>query len=100
MSDDRFERLTAVDAAFLEIETPTAHPVELVGAPLKSLHPMVPLFHHQGLGVALFSYDGTLSWGVVADDTVVPDVHAFVDDLHAEFALLQTRADASSSTSP
>ena len=31
-----------------------------------------------GLGIALFSYEGTLSWGFSADWELVPDLHQMV----------------------
>jgi len=49
----------------------------------------VPLFSHQALGMALFSYAGSLSWGLHADWDAVPDLHDFVADLQAEFERLR-----------
>ncbi len=37
-------------------------PLYLNGARLEAAYPFVPLFEGQGLGIALFSYDGTLHW--------------------------------------
>jgi len=52
-------------------------PLFLVGAPLREIYPLVPLFRDQGLGIALFSYDGGLFWGINADRDLVPDLHDF-----------------------
>ncbi len=60
-------------------------PLHLLGAPLRDLYPMVPLFSNQALGIALFSYDGSLYWGINADWDEVPDLHAFVDAIDASF---------------
>jgi hypothetical protein len=48
-------------------------------------HPMVPLMAQLGLGIALFSYDGTLSWGFTADWNTVPDLHELVEATDAAF---------------
>ncbi len=48
----------------------------LLGCPLRAIYPMVPLYAQQALGVALFSYDGGLYWGLNADWDSVPDLHA------------------------
>jgi len=65
-------------------------PLYLLGSPLTSIHPMVPLWVNHGLGVALFSYDGKLDWGFSADWDSVPDLEVFashversLDELHA-----------------
>jgi WS/DGAT/MGAT family acyltransferase len=50
-------------------------PVYVLGARMLACYPVVPLFKNQGLGVALFSYDGRLHWGFNADWDVVPDLH-------------------------
>ena len=41
------------------------------------IHPHVPLFINQGLGVAIFSYAGKLCWGFSADRDLVPDLVEF-----------------------
>jgi diacylglycerol O-acyltransferase / wax synthase len=63
-------------------------PLYLVGARLQAVYPMVPLFEKQALGIALFSYDGGLYWGVSADWHAVPDLHDFIGDLGTSFAEL------------
>lgn len=64
-------------------------PLFLLGARLLSGYPTVPLFDYQGLGVAIFSYDGQLLFGLNADFDVVPDLHEFAADLVAAFAELR-----------
>jgi WS/DGAT/MGAT family acyltransferase len=49
-------------------------PLYLLGARLLSGFPQVPLFENQGLGIALFSYCGSIGFGFNADRDVVPDV--------------------------
>jgi hypothetical protein len=47
------------------------------------------LFNEQGLGIALFSYAGTLSWGIVGDWDLVPDLSDFADALRRAFYRLK-----------
>jgi hypothetical protein len=67
-------------------------PVYLLGAPLREIYPVVPLFQRQGLGIALFSYDGGLFWGFNADWDAVPDLHDVVGAVEAEFTVLRDAA--------
>ena len=64
-------------------------PVFLNGARLLESYPLVPLFENQSLGVALFSYDGSLFWGFNADWDTVPDLHDFVHAVDLEFENLR-----------
>jgi WS/DGAT/MGAT family acyltransferase len=67
-------------------------PLYLLGARLVAGYPMVPLFENQGLGVAVFSYDDTLSFGFNADWDLVPDLHHFASDVEASFEELHAVA--------
>jgi WS/DGAT/MGAT family acyltransferase len=67
-------------------------PVYVLGAPMRSCFPLVPLFQNQALGVALFSYDGRLCWGFNADWDALPDLHDLVEAVRREFALLVAAA--------
>ena len=67
----------------------------LLGAPLREIHPVVPIFPQQALSVGLFSYDGALSWCFDADWDVVPDLHDVVLDAMDEVERLRALADAS-----
>jgi diacylglycerol O-acyltransferase len=69
-------------------------PLYLLGAPMKAIYPMVPLMQNQNLGIALFSYNGSLHWGFNADWESFPDVHEFVEDLDTTFAEYQQLAEA------
>lgn len=64
-------------------------PLYLLDARLTRIHPMVPLWVNHGLGVALFSYDGTLDWGIAADRDLVPDLDDFVDRVVEALAELE-----------
>jgi len=57
-------------------------PLYMLGARLLELYPQVPLLENTGLGVAIFSYDGTLFWGFNADYELVPDLRSFVKAIH------------------
>ena len=52
-------------------------PLYLLGSRMLSQIPLVPLWAQHGLGVALFSYDGMLTWGLNADRDLVPDLRDF-----------------------
>ncbi len=64
------------------------HRLYLLESPLREIHPHVPLMGLLGLGIALFSYDGTLSWGFSADWDLVPDLHQMVNATQRSFAEL------------
>jgi diacylglycerol O-acyltransferase / wax synthase len=57
-------------------------PLWLLGAPLRALYPLVPLFENQTVGVAMFSYRGAMFVGLSADADAVSDL----DDLAADLA--------------
>ncbi len=67
-------------------------PLYVVGSRLLGMYPVVPLLPGVGLGIALFSYDGKLCWGFNADYELVPDLHAFHDDVCAAFEQLRAAA--------
>jgi WS/DGAT/MGAT family acyltransferase len=68
-------------------------PLYLLGARMLEAHPLVPLLGTLGLGIALLSYERTLSWGFTADWDLVPDLHELVVDVEREFALLREVAE-------
>jgi WS/DGAT/MGAT family acyltransferase len=67
-------------------------PVYLLGAPLREVYPLVPLFSNQALGIALFSYDGGLFWGFNADWDAMPDLHDVVGAVATECEALRQLA--------
>lgn len=62
--------------------------LELLGRPLRSVHPMVPLLHGHALSVGAVSFAGRLWVGLAADAAVVEDVDVVARDLEEAFALL------------
>jgi WS/DGAT/MGAT family acyltransferase len=50
-------------------------PLYLLESRMLAIHPMMLLMGNMALGIAIFSYAGTLSWGLSADWDLVPDLH-------------------------
>lgn len=69
-------------------------PLYLLGAPLAEIYPHLPLFAHQGLGIAALSYCDRIGFGLVADYERVPALGPLEDALAASFAELQEAARA------
>jgi hypothetical protein len=67
-------------------------PLYLLGSQMTEIYPQIPLFYHQGLGVALFSYAGRLFWGFTAEWDLVPDLHDFVMAVQDSFTELYAAA--------
>ena len=73
------------------------------GAPLREIHPLVPLAAEHALGVAVVSYDGTLFFGVVADRDAVTDLEVMLGamrDSLAELLVLARARGARPATGP
>ena len=69
-------------------------PLYLLGARLLEIVPELPLFEHQGLGVAVMSYDGELCFGLVGDYDLVPELDRLRADFVSSFDdLVRTAAD-------
>jgi WS/DGAT/MGAT family acyltransferase len=88
----QMSRLTSERRAFNLVVTNVPGPpvpIHLCGSRMLASYPLVPLFTNQALGIAVFSYDGGLYWGFNADWDALPDVHAFVEMLDAEFETLR-----------
>jgi WS/DGAT/MGAT family acyltransferase len=72
-------------------------PLYMLRARMLACYPMVPLWMNQGVGIALFSYAGTLYWGFNAEWQQFPDLHEFALAIAESFAELREAA-ASSAT--
>jgi len=70
-------------------------PIYLLGGRMRASYPLVPLMANEALNIALFSCEGGLFWGFNADWDAVPDLHAFVESIPAEFAAIAEGAGAS-----
>jgi Wax ester synthase/diacylglycerol acyltransferase catalytic domain/WS/DGAT C-terminal domain len=64
------------------------------GAPLREIHPLVPLAAEHALGVAVVSYAGVLFFGVVADRDAVPDLGVMLAAMRDSLAELLALARA------
>jgi WS/DGAT/MGAT family acyltransferase len=69
-------------------------PLYLLGARLRELHPLLPLFERQGLAIAAMSYLGRISFGVSADWNAVPEIETFPDLLAGALDELRSAAGA------
>ena len=85
-------QMEAFDLILTNIPGPQV-PLYLLGAKLESVYPVVPLMPRQTLGIALFSYDGGVFWGINADRGAFPDLPRFVEDLEASYRALRREAD-------
>jgi hypothetical protein len=90
-------RFTALTRPFNVVVTNVPGPqvqAYMLGSPLEQVYPLVPLFRNQALGIALFSYNGSLFWGLNADWDAVPDLHDLVEHLAVDFEELRKAAQA------
>lgn len=60
-------------------------PMYLLESQMLANYPMVPLWAQHGVGVALFSYNGRLFWGIQADYDTLPDSGDFLEAIQASF---------------
>lgn len=60
-------------------------PLYLMESELEVQYPFVGLWHSHGISVALFSYAGSLDWGINADWDLVPDIDVFVESIRSSF---------------
>jgi hypothetical protein len=69
-------------------------PMYLLESKMLANFPIVPLWQRHGVGIALFSYDGRLLWGIHADYDALPDSEDFIGSIHHSFGLLKNAAAA------
>jgi hypothetical protein len=50
-------------------------PLYAFGAPLREIHPIVPLAAEHTVGIAIFSYNGLVVFGINADRGSTPDLN-------------------------
>jgi diacylglycerol O-acyltransferase len=67
-------------------------PLYLLGRHLQAFYPVVPLAHHQALGIAIMSYDGRLGFGLLGDYDAMPDLEDLALDLEAAIGELSRAA--------
>jgi WS/DGAT/MGAT family acyltransferase len=56
----------------------------LLGSELGTSFPVVPLAQGQGLGIALYSYNGVMHWGLHADRDLLPDLSRLTEAISNE----------------
>ena len=52
-----------------------------LGAPLRHIFPLVPIFSYHAVGIAVVSYDGEVVFGLNADRDSVPDLEVLADGI-------------------
>jgi WS/DGAT/MGAT family acyltransferase len=67
-------------------------PLYFHGARVRAIYPMVPLMEGMGLGIALTSYAGTMSFGFNADPDIVPDLDRFVQAMRRSLERVASEA--------
>ena len=96
-------RLPALAVSFANMLTPynmvvtNVHgppvPLYLLGSRMTGLHPVVPLLDKQGFAIAVMSYVDRVSFCVLADWDLVPDVALFAEAIAEAEAELRTAAE-------
>jgi WS/DGAT/MGAT family acyltransferase len=71
-----------------------------LGAPLREVYPLVPLAAEHAIGVAAFSYDGNIFFGVVVDRDGVPDLEVFLAAMRSSLEELLSVARMEAAGSP
>ncbi len=60
-------------------------PLHMKGRHVQHVMPWVPRAGHVGLGVSIFSYDGTVRLGIACDAGLIPDPDTIIDGFQQEF---------------
>ena len=76
------------------------YPLYSMGSRMRQIIPLVPLFADHSLGIAIVSYDGTLTFGLNADRAAVPDLPLLERALREELVTLLRLAEAAQTHSP
>ncbi len=63
-------------------------PLHMKGRHVQHVMPWVPRAGHVGLGVSIFSYDGTVRLGIACDAGLIPDPDTIIDGFQREFSQL------------
>jgi diacylglycerol O-acyltransferase / wax synthase len=70
-----------------------------LGAPLRHIFPLVPIFAYHAVGIAVVSYDGEVVFGLNADREAVPDLAVLASGIADSLAELRTLSANRSETS-
>jgi diacylglycerol O-acyltransferase len=93
-SRQRFFNLTVTN-----VPGPQA-PLYLLGRRLRAFYPQVPLVINTALGIAIMSYDGQLSFGLLGDYDAMPDLERVAEDVGAAIAELAAAAGVAPAARP
>lgn len=67
-------------------------PLFMLNSRMLESYALVPLWQEHGVGVALFSYAGTVFWGLNADYDIIPDLDEFAGSMDYAFKELHAAA--------
>jgi diacylglycerol O-acyltransferase len=67
-------------------------PLYFLGAQLRAMYPLGPLFHSSGLNITVMSLNGTLNVGIIACPQLVPDVRELAENFPVELTTLLERS--------
>jgi len=67
-------------------------PLYFLGAQLKAMYPLGPIFHSCGLNITVMSLSGTLNVGILACPQLLTDVWELADNFPVELAALLQRS--------
>lgn len=67
-------------------------PLHLLGARLLAIYPQLPLFEHEGLGIAVFSYADRISFSLIGDWDLLPDLSELAASIERSFSTLYEAA--------
>jgi diacylglycerol O-acyltransferase / wax synthase len=73
-------------------------PFYLLDAVMVSGYPHVPLFENQGLGIALLSYAGRFTFGLIGEWDLLPDIERLAGCIEAAYAELREAAGVAART--
>ena len=63
-------------------------PLYALGARLRRIIPLVPIFAYHSIGIAVVSYDGEIVFGLSADRASVPDLDVLAGGIEESIAEL------------
>jgi diacylglycerol O-acyltransferase / wax synthase len=67
-------------------------PLYFLGAQLKAMYPLGPIFHSCGLNITVMSLNGTLNVGILSCPQLLPDVGELADNFAVELTALLQRS--------
>ena len=67
-------------------------PLYFLGAEVKAMYPLGPIFHGSGLNITVMSLNGKLDVGLISCPELLPDLWDIADDFEAALEELLRRA--------